>query len=284
MKLIRKGEPGEESPGLMLANGREVDVSEFGEDYDEVFFESDGLQRLKEWADQNADNAPPFPDETRYGAPIARPSKIICIGLNFSDHAAESGMELPPEPVIFFKASSAYCGPNDALVIPRGSEKTDWEVEIAFVVGKRASYVSESDAVSHLAGYVLHNDYSERAFQLERAGQWVKGKSCDTFAPLGPVLATADEIEDVDNLHMWLDVNGERKQDSNTSNLHFKIPFILHYLSQFMTLLPGDMVSTGTPSGVGLGLDPPQYLKPGDVVELGIEGLGRQRQEVISAK
>ena len=282
MKLIRKGEPGEESPGLLLPDDREVDVSEFGEDYDEVFFETDGLHRLDTWAAEHADTSPLFPEGVRYGAPIGRPSKIICIGLNYSDHAAESGMELPPEPVIFFKASSAYSGPNDDLVIPRGSEKTDWEVEIAFVIGKRASYVSETDAPSHLAGYVLHNDYSERAFQLERAGQWVKGKSCDTFAPLGPFLATPDEIEDADNLSMWLTVNGERRQESNTSNLHFKIPFILHYLSQFMTLLPGDVISTGTPGGVGLGLDPPQYLKPGDVVELGIEGLGQQRQEAIA--
>ena len=282
MKLIRKGEPGEESPGLLLPDDREVDISEFGEDYDEVFFETDGLHRLDAWAAEHADTSPLFPKGVRYGAPIARPSKIICIGLNYGDHAAESGMELPPEPVIFFKASSAYSGPNDNLVIPRSSEKTDWEVEIAFVIGKRASYVSEADAPSHLAGYVLHNDYSERAFQLERAGQWVKGKSCDTFAPLGPFLTTPDEIEDVDNLSMWLTVNGERKQESNTSNLHFKIPFILHYLSQFMTLLPGDVISTGTPGGVGLGLDPPQYLKPGDVVELGIEGLGQQRQEVIA--
>ena len=283
MKLIRKGESGEESPGLVLDDEREVDVSEFGEDYDEVFFETDGLQRLKAWADEHADVSPPFPDGIRYGAPIARPSKIICIGLNYGDHAAESGMELPPEPVIFFKASSAYCGPNDDLLNPRGSEKTDWEVEIAFVVAKRSSYVAETDAQSHVAGYVLHNDYSERAFQLERAGQWVKGKSCDTFAPLGPFLATIDEIENVDDLGMWLDVNGERKQESNTGNLHFKIPFILHYLSQFMTLLPGDVVSTGTPGGVGLGLDPPQYLRPDDVVELGIEGLGRQRQAVAAA-
>lgn len=283
MKLIRKGEPGEESPGLLLPDNREIDCSEFGEDYDEVFFETDGLERLKAWAAENADTAPPFPEGARYGSPIARPSKIVCIGLNFDDHAAESGMEIPEEPVIFFKASSAFCGPNDNLVIPKGGDKTDWEVELAFVVGKRASYVSEADALSHLAGYALHNDYSERAFQLERAGQWVKGKSCDTFAPLGPVLATPDEIENPDDLRMWLTVNGESKQESNSSNLHFKIPFLLHYLSQFMTLLPGDVVSTGTPPGVGLGFDPPQYLEPGDVVELGIDGLGQQRQEAVAA-
>ena len=283
MKLIRKGEPGEESPGLLLPDNHEIDCSEFGEDYDEVFFETDGLERLKAWAAENADSAPPFPEGVRYGSPIARPSKIVCIGLNFVDHAAESGMEIPEEPVIFFKASSALCGPNDNLVIPKGGDKTDWEVELAFVVGKRASYVSEAEAPAHLAGYALHNDYSERAFQLERAGQWVKGKSCDTFAPLGPILATPDEIENPDDLRMWLTVNGESKQESNSSNLHFKIPFLLHYLSQFMTLLPGDIVSTGTPPGVGLGFDPPQYLKPGDLVELGIDGLGQQRQEAVAA-
>ena len=192
-------------------------------------------------------------------------------------------MELPAEPVIFFKASSAFCGPNDNLIIPRGGDKTDWEVELAFVIGKRASYVDEPQALDHLAGYALHNDYSERDFQLDRCGQWVKGKSCDSFAPLGPFLATPDELSDVNDLRMWLTVNGENKQESNTSNLHFKIPFLISYLSQFMTLLPGDVVSTGTPTGVGLGLDPPQYLKPGDVVELGIEGLGTSSQTAVAA-
>jgi 2-keto-4-pentenoate hydratase/2-oxohepta-3-ene-1,7-dioic acid hydratase in catechol pathway len=284
MKLIRKGQPGEESPGLILKDGREVETSGFGEDYDEVFFETDGLERLQEWIKENENDLPIFPEDERYGAPIARPSKIVCIGLNFDDHAAESGMDIPEEPVLFFKASSAFCGPNDDLVLPRGGDKTDWEVELAFVVGKRASYVEEKDAMNHLAGYALHNDYSERAFQLERSGQWVKGKSCDTFAPFGPFLATPDEIEDVNNLKMWLKVNGETMQSSNSSNLHYKIPFLLSYVSQFMTLLPGDIISTGTPPGVGLGMDPPVYLKAGDLVELGIDQLGSSAQKVVASK
>ena len=281
MKLIRKGQPGEESPGLLLNDGREVDVSTFGEDYDEVFFETNGLERLKEWLGDQANELPSFPDGERYGPPIARPSKIVCIGLNFDDHAAESGMDIPEEPVLFFKASTAFCGPNDDLVLPRGGDKTDWEVELAFVIGKRASYVEEKDALDYLAGYALHNDYSERAFQLERSGQWVKGKSCDTFAPFGPFLATPDEIDDVNNLKMWLKVNGETMQSSNSSNLHYKIPFLLSYVSQFMTLLPGDIISTGTPPGVGLGMDPPVYLKEGDLVELGIDQLGSSHQKVV---
>ena len=284
MKLIRKGQLGEEAPGLILKNGQEVETSTFGEDYDEVFFETDGLQRLQEWVMENENDLPVFPEGERYGAPIARPSKIVCIGLNFDDHAAESGMEIPEEPVLFFKASSALCGPNDELVLPRGGNKTDWEVELAFVVGKRASYVDEKDAMDYLAGYALHNDYSERAFQLERSGQWVKGKSCDTFAPFGPFLATPEEIEDVNNLKMWLKVNGEVMQSSNTSNLHYKIPFLLSYVSQFMTLLPGDIISTGTPPGVGLGMDPPVYLKAGDFVELGIDQLGSSSQKVFASK
>ena len=284
MKLIRKGQLGEEAPGLILKDGQEVETSTFGEDYDEVFFETDGLQRLEEWVMENENDLPVFPEGERYGAPIARPSKIVCIGLNFDDHAAESGMEIPEEPVLFFKASSALCGPNDKLVLPRDGNKTDWEVELAFVVGKRASYVDEKDAMDYLAGYALHNDYSERAFQLERCGQWVKGKSCDTFAPFGPFLATPDEIEDVNNLEMWLKVNGEIMQSSNTSNLHYKIPFLLSYVSQFMTLLPGDIISTGTPPGVGLGMDPPVYLKAGDFVELGIDQLGSSAQKVFASK
>jgi len=283
VKLIRKGETGEESPGLLLSDGREVDLSAFGEDYDEVFFETDGMARLAEWAEEHASSSPDFPDGLRQGSPVARPSKIVCIGLNFKDHAEESGVEIPEEPVIFFKATSAFCGPNDNLVIPRKSAKTDWEVELAFVIGKRASYVEEADALDHLAGYVLHNDYSEREFQIERCGQWVKGKSCDSFAPLGPWLVTPDEIENVDDLDMWLKVNDETVQQSNSSNLVYKIPFLISYVSQFMTLLPGDVVSTGTPPGVGLGMDPPRYLKPGDVVELGIDELGSSTQTAIAA-
>ena len=281
MKLIRKGEPNEESPGLLLPDGREVDVSSFGEDYDEVFFETNGLERLREWLKENGEDLPPFPENERYGSPIARPSKIVCIGLNYDDHARESGMEIPPEPVIFFKATSSFCGPNDNLILPRGGDKTDWEVELAFVIGKRASYVEESEAMDYLAGYALHNDYSERGFQLDRSGQWVKGKSCDTFAPFGPWLATQDEIEDPNNLNMWLKVNGETMQSSNSSNLHYKIPFLLSYVSQFMTLLPGDIISTGTPPGVGMGMDPQVYLQAGDLVELGIDQLGSSSQKVV---
>ena len=281
MKLIRKGEPNEESPGLLLPDGREVDVSSFGEDYDEVFFETNGLERLSEWLKENGEDLPPFPENERYGSPIARPSKIVCIGLNYDDHARESGMEIPPEPVIFFKATSSFCGPNDNLILPRGGDKTDWEVELAFVIGKRASYVEESEAMDYLAGYALHNDYSERAFQLDRSGQWVKGKSCDTFAPFGPWLATPDEIKDPNNLKMWLKVNGETMQSSNSSNLHYKIPFLLSYVSQFMTLLPGDIISTGTPPGVGMGMDPQVYLQAGDLVELGIDQLGSSSQKVM---
>jgi 2-keto-4-pentenoate hydratase/2-oxohepta-3-ene-1,7-dioic acid hydratase in catechol pathway len=281
MKLIRKGEPNEESPGLLLPDGREVDVSSFGEDYDEVFFETNGLERLREWLKENGEDLPPFPENERYGSPIARPSKIVCIGLNYDDHARESGMEIPPEPVIFFKATSSFCGPNDNLILPRGGDKTDWEVELAFVIGKRASYVEESKAMDYLAGYALHNDYSERGFQLDRSGQWVKGKSCDTFAPFGPWLATQDEIKDPNNLKMWLKVNGETMQSSNSSNLHYKIPFLLSYVSQFMTLLPGDIISTGTPPGVGMGMDPQVYLQAGDLVELGIDQLGSSSQKVV---
>lgn len=283
MKLIRKGNIGTETPGLLLQDGREADVSAFGEDFDEAFFNSSGIERLQEWAKAHADTAPEFPDGMRCAAPVARPSKIVCIGLNYKDHAEESGLEIPSEPVIFFKSTSAFCGPNDNLIIPRKSEKTDWEVELAFVIGKRASYVEESNALDHLAGYVLHNDYSEREFQIDRCGQWVKGKSCDSFAPVGPWLVTPDEIEDIDNLGMWLTLNGETVQKSNTSNLVYKIPFLISYVSQFMTLLPGDIVSTGTPPGVGLGMDPPLYLKSGDVVKLGIDGLGESTQTAVNA-
>ena len=213
-----------------------------------------------------------------FGPPSVRPSKLVCVGLNYAKHAEESGMEIPKEPVLFFKATSAIVGPNDDVIIPKGSQKTDWEVELAVVIGKKASYVSEADAMDHVAGYVLHNDYSEREFQIERSGQWVKGKSCDTFAPIGPFIATKDEIKDPNHLDLWLTLNGETMQKSNTSDFVFDISEQISYISQFMTLLPGDIISTGTPFGVGLGLKPQQYLKPGDVVELGIEGLGRSKQ------
>jgi 2-keto-4-pentenoate hydratase/2-oxohepta-3-ene-1,7-dioic acid hydratase in catechol pathway len=278
MKLIRFGKPGSEKPGVLLNDGRRVDASGFGRDYDEAFFGGDGLTALVAWIQKHGATAPRVSSEARLGPCICRPSKIVCIGLNYRDHAAESGMELPKEPVIFFKSTTALCGPNDDLTIPRNSVKTDWEVELSVIVGKTASYVSEDRALDHVAGYALHNDYSERTFQLERGGQWVKGKSCDTFAPLGPYLATPEEIGDPGALDMWLNVNGEKRQKSNTSNLVFGVATLVSYLSQFMTLLPGDVISTGTPGGVGLGMKPPQFLKPGDVVTLGIAGLGEQRQ------
>jgi 2-keto-4-pentenoate hydratase/2-oxohepta-3-ene-1,7-dioic acid hydratase in catechol pathway len=281
MKLIRVGEPGGERPGLQLEDGRRVDASAFGEDWDERFFGGDGLRRLREWAERHAARAPRVDAGVRLGPPIARPSKIVCIGLNFRDHAAESGMALPSEPVIFFKATSSLAGPNDAVLIPRNGSKLDWEVELAVVIGARASYVPRERALDHVAGYALHNDYSERSFQLERGGQWVKGKSADTFAPLGPYLATADEIPDPSALRMWLSVNGATRQESSTANMIFDVPTLVSYVAEFMTLLPGDVISTGTPAGVGLGMKPaPVYLQPGDVVALGIDRLGESRQEV----
>lgn len=283
MKLIRFGHAGDEKPGLQLEDGRRIDASDFGMDWDQKFFANpSNLERLRAWAKVNADSVPAVKQGTRLGSAVARPGKLICIGLNFSDHAEESGMDIPKEPIVFFKATSAMCGPHDNVVIPKNSEKTDWEVELAFVVGKEASYVSEEEALDHVAGYVLHNDYSEREFQIERGGQWVKGKSCDTFAPLGPFLATADEIKNPENLKMWLKVNGETVQNGNTKKLIFGIAHLVSYLSQFMTLEPGDIVSTGTPPGVGLGFDPPRYLKAGDIVELGIDGLGESRQVAVA--
>ena len=281
MKLIRFGAFGKEKPGVIVGEKR-LDLSSVIEDYNESFFENDGMDKLiKLLASGNS-----FPEadaSVRLGSPVARPSKIICIGLNYADHALEASMPIPDEPVIFFKSTTALCGPNDNLVIPKNSTKTDWEIELAFVISKKANYVDEKDAMDHVAGYCLHNDYSERAFQLERGGQWVKGKSCDSFAPLGPFLATTDEIADINNLPMWLTVNGKKYQNSNTSNLVFKIPFLVHYLSQYMTLLPGDVISTGTPPGVGLGIKPdPVYIKAGDVIELGIDGLGTSRQVAVS--
>ncbi len=280
MKLIRFGEAGAEKPGILLDSGEMLDASGFGQDYHEAFFAGDGLQRLAGWLASHIDSAPRVAVGTRLGPPTCRPSKLICIGLNYADHAKESGMDIPTQPVVFFKATSAIVGPNDDLIIPRGSKKTDWEVELAVVIGKKASYVSLEDAMNHVAGYCLHNDYSEREFQIERGGQWVKGKSCDTFAPLGPFMATADEIPDSNNLRLWLKVNGEMCQDSSTSEFVFDVPAVVSYLSQYMSLLPGDIISTGTPLGVGLGMNPPQYLKSGDVVELGIDGLGRAKQHV----
>lgn len=282
MKLIRFGAPGKEKPGLQLPDDRKIDVSGFGEDYDETFFESEGLTRLAQWLTNNLKSCPVLPDDVRLGPPLRRPSKLVCIGLNYALHAAESGAQPPKEPVIFFKSTTAITGPYDHVIIPKGSTKTDWEVELAIVIGKRASYITKEQADDHIAGYVLHNDVSERAFQIERGGQWTKGKGCDTFAPLGPFIATKDEIPDPNNLRLWLDLNGERVQDSTTADFIFDVQEVVSYLSQFMTLLPGDVISTGTPAGVGMGFNPQRYLRPGDVMELGIEGLGISKQVAVA--
>lgn len=281
MKLIRFRENGKVKPGVIIYDAF-YDASAFGEDYNEHFFENDGLSRLKKFIDENKDQLKPLPHNASLDSPFARPSKIICIGLNYADHARETNAAIPTEPIIFFKSTTAIIGPFDDVIIPKGSEKSDWEVELAVVIEKKASYVNEADAMDYVAGYCLHNDLSERAFQLERGGQWVKGKSCDTFAPLGPLLATKDEIEDMDNLRLWLKLNDKMMQDGTTANLIFKIPFLVSYLTQFMTLLPGDIISTGTPAGVGLGMNPQVYLKPGDVMELGIAGLGSSKQRVVA--
>ncbi|GAB3499296.1 fumarylacetoacetate hydrolase family protein [Spirosoma knui] len=278
MKLFRFGQPGHEHPGVVLSTGQSVDVTHFGEDYDESFFASNGPERLAHWLESHAQNCPEVSPDERFGSCVRRPSKIVCVGLNYAKHAAETGAQPPAEPILFFKSTTALCGPNDDVVIPKRSEKTDWEVELAIVIGKKASYVELDEAMEYIAGYAVHNDYSERAFQLERGGQWVKGKSADTFAPLGPYLVTKDEIPNPNALRLWLDLNGEHLQDSNTDDMIFDVPTLVSYISQFMTLLPGDVISTGTPAGVGMGLNPQRFLKPGDVVELGIEGLGEQRQ------
>lgn len=279
MKLIRYGKLGQERTGVHL-DGKNFDTSGFGEDYNEAFFASGGLKRLADFVANN--QLEELNSDIRIASPIARPSKILCIGLNYKDHAAETGAKIPSEPIIFMKSTTAVIGPDDDIMIPKGSTKTDWEVEFCVVIGKKASYVEEADAEDYIAGYLLHNDVSEREYQLERGGTWDKGKGCDTFAPLGPVLATRDEIKDINDIDIWLKLNGEIVQKSNTKNLIFDVPFIISYVSRFMTLLPGDIISTGTPAGVGLGMNPPVYLKPGDVLELGADSLGVQKQNVIA--
>lgn len=264
-----------------MPDGRHLDCSGFDGDVGPDFFARDGIVRLATFVRSHESELPLVPDDARLGSCVGRPHKLLCIGLNYKLHAQESGMELPSEPVVFTKATSAVCGPNDDLVIPKGSTKTDWEVELCVVIGKTARYIDKSDAMQHVAGYALHNDYSEREWQLERGGQWVKGKSFDTFAPLGPVFAPASELPDAANARLWLKVNGQMRQDSNTSDMAFGIAELIAYLSHCLTLEPGDCISTGTPAGVGLGLDPPVYLKPGDSVELGIDGLGQQRQNAV---
>lgn len=277
MKLIRFGAFGQEKPGVHI-DGVNYDVSGFIKDYDEMFFANGGLPHLGFMLEQHKEMLKKVPDGVRLGSPVARPSKIVCIGLNYAKHAKETNATIPKEPIIFFKSTTSLVGPYDIVTIPKNSVKTDWEVELAFVIEKKASYVEEHEAMDYVAGYALHNDVSEREFQLERGGTWDKGKGCDSFAPVGPWLVTKDEIADPHNLRLWLKVNDKMMQDSNTDDLIFTIPFLVSYISQFMTLLPGDIISTGTPAGVGLGFNPPIYLKDGDVVELGIDGLGTSKQ------
>jgi 2,4-diketo-3-deoxy-L-fuconate hydrolase len=282
MQLFRFGSEGKEKPAAQLPNGRRIDTSSVVTDYNEEWFTSGGVEKLRKLLDSRTNDWPAVDSNVRIGPCIARPSKIICIGLNYARHAAESHADLPKEPIIFMKATSSLAGPYDDVVIQRGAQKLDWEVELAVIIQRKATYVSENEAMDYVGGYCLHNDYSERSFQLERGGQWVKGKSCDTFAPLGPTFVTKDEIPDPHALPLWLKVNGIMRQNSSTSDMIFGIPRLVSYLSQFMTLLPCDVISTGTPEGVGLGLTPPQYLTDGDVVELGIEGLGTARQRIVA--
>ena len=279
MKLFRFGPVGAEKPGLIVDGVGRIDVSAFGEDYGEAFFGSDGPQRLALFYAQNPRQCPHVAADARIAPAIARPSKIVCVGMNYRDHALETGAKVPGEPVLFMKATSAICGPYDDLLVPRGSVKTDWEVELGVVIGQTARYVEEARWREHVAGYVLMNDYSEREFQRERGGQFTKGKSADTFAPIGPFVVTSDVLDPSD-LRLWLNVNGKECQNSRTSELIFGVPQLIAYISSFMTLLPGDVISTGTPAGVGLGRNPPSFLQVGDVVEFGIDGLGEARQQV----
>jgi 2-keto-4-pentenoate hydratase/2-oxohepta-3-ene-1,7-dioic acid hydratase in catechol pathway len=279
MKLLRHGAAGAEKPGMLAADGSIRDLSGLVPDIGGAVLSDTGLAMLRALDPMRLPEVPPA---TRLGPCVAGTGKFICIGLNYADHAAESGMAVPPEPVIFMKATSAICGPNDPIVIPRGSVKTDWEVELAVVIGTAAKYVSEAESLAHVAGYAVTNDVSEREFQIERAGQWTKGKSCDNFGQIGPWLVTRDEVTDPQDLSMWLTVNGERMQNGSTRTMVYGVAHLVSYLSRFMTLHPGDVISTGTPPGVGLGMKPPRYLKAGDVVELSIAGLGTQRQDVIA--
>jgi len=283
MKLIRFGEVGQEKPGIVDNKGMRKDLSQHFKDWDRSFFQSGGMESLKRLLAQNP-TLPDVPENARWAAPVARPGKVLCIGLNYSDHAAETGMALPKEPIVFQKGANTVVGPYDHVLIPRNSHKTDWEVELGIVIGKDARYLNNVDeSRNFIAGYCLSHDVSEREFQLERGGQWTKGKSCDTFNPLGPFLVTPDEIADVHNLKMTLHVNGQPMQNGNTSTMVFDCYYLIHYLSQFMTLEAGDLISTGTPPGVGMGMKPAKYLKAGDVVELSIEGLGNQRQVCMNA-
>ena len=279
MKLVRYGEAGKEKPGILDAQGAIRDLSGVVKDIDATTVSPEGIAKLK---GVNVDSLPKVSGNPRLGSPIANVPKLICIGLNYADHAKESNLPIPPEPVVFMKAITAITGPNDDVKLPKGSKKGDWEVELAFVIGKKAQSVSEADALSHVAGYLICNDVSEREWQLEHGSQWSKGKSFDTFAPLGPWFVTADEIKDPQNLAMWLDVNGQRKQTGNTNTMIFGVKKLVSYLSYMCTLTPGDVVSTGTPPGVGMGMKPaPQFLKAGDEMRVGIDGLGEQKQKVF---
>ena len=278
MKLVRFGAAGDEKPGVIDKHGNLRDLSAYIED---ITAQNLSDEKLSELSKINLNTLPILDKSTRLGACVSGVGKFICIGLNYADHAKEAGMEVPPEPVIFMKATSAICGPTDPILLPRGSVKTDWEVELAVVIGKKAKYVELADAMSYVAGYAASNDISERTYQLEGSGHWTKGKSCDSFGPLGPYLVTKDEIPDPQNLSMWLSVNGQKMQDGSTSTMVYGVAFLVHYISQFMSLMPGDIISTGTPPGVGLGMTPPIYLKPGDIVTLGVEGLGEHNQTVI---
>jgi 2-keto-4-pentenoate hydratase/2-oxohepta-3-ene-1,7-dioic acid hydratase in catechol pathway len=291
MRLIRFGDAGKERPGIISPLGKRLDCSRFGEDWDSEFLSNEGLARLADWLQTHARDCPKIAEDVRLGPPVLRPSKIICVGLNYATHARESGMEVPDEPVLFMKAVSSINGPNDDIVIPQIlsaegapslAKETDWEVELAVVIGKRCNSIPVEEAMKYVAGYVLHNDVSERETQLQRGGQWVKGKSFDSFAPIGPWLLTADEVSDPGNLSLWLKLNGELMQNDNTREMIFGIPELIRYISWHMSLLPGDIISTGTPFGVGLGLSPKRYLRAGDQIELGIEGLGVARQHVVA--
>ncbi len=282
MKLIRHGAPGAEKPGILTPDGRRIDVSHLVSDYNEAFFSDGGIETLRGWAADGCHGASPIDGHTRLGPPVARPSKIVCVGKNYLDHAREFGEGIPTEPALFMKASSAWSGPHDDVIIPHGAEKLDYEVELAFVVGRRATNVRAEDALAHIAGYTCFCDYSERAFQKEMGGQWTKGKSADTFAPCGPWLATADEFPNPGNLRLWTTVNGESRQNGNTADMMHDIPALVAYISRFMTLLPGDVVATGTPAGVGMGMSPPSFLKPGDTVVCGVEHLGEIRNTIAN--
>ena len=279
MKLLRYGSPGSEKPGMLDADGK---IRSLEGVIDDLGGDALSDASIKKIGALDPTTLPEVDASTRIGPCVAGVGKIVCIGLNYSDHAAESGMEVPPEPVMFMKATSAISGPNDNVVIPRNSKKSDWEVELGVVIGKHAKYVSESEALNYIAGYCVVNDLSEREFQVERSGQWVKGKSCDTFAPLGPWLVTRDEVADPQNLNMWLELNGDKVQDGSTKTMVYGVAHLISYLSQFMSLHPGDVISTGTPPGVGLGMDPPRYLVPGETMRVGIEGLGEQNQTTVA--